>query len=190
MGAAIRLERLAHGDFAIGDRVLVERKTARDFVDTLINRDLLGQAKAMAEAVLRPVLIIEGGDLFSQRDMNPNALRGVLAALTVDMGISILFTKDEQDTAQMIFVLAKREEGERGERKIHPHKSHRSLREEQEYIISAFPEIGLKHARLLLAHFGSVQAIVNASYDDLLAVKGIGEKTAQRVMELCRARYG
>lgn len=51
MGAAIRLERLPQGDYAIGDRILVERKTARDFVDTLINRDLLGQAKALAEAV-------------------------------------------------------------------------------------------------------------------------------------------
>ena len=162
LGAAIRLERLPQGDYAIGDRILVERKTARDFVDTLINRDLLGQAKAMADAVPRPILIIEGGDIYTQRDMHPNAIRGVLAALTVDMGVSLLFTKDEQDTAQMLFVIAKREEGERGERKVHPHKSHRSAREEQEYIVSAFPEIGMKNARLLLAHFGSVQAIANA----------------------------
>ncbi len=63
MGAAVRLERLPYGDYAIGDRILIERKTARDFADTLINRDLLGQAKAMAEAVTRPVLIIEGGDI-------------------------------------------------------------------------------------------------------------------------------
>jgi Fanconi anemia group M protein len=190
MGAAIRLQRLEHGDYEIGDRILVERKTARDFVDTLINRDLLGQVKAMAEAVTRPVLIIEGGDLSTQRDIHPNAIKGVLAALTVDMGISLLFTKDEQDTARMLFVLAKREEGERGGgRKVHPHKSHRSLREEQEYIISAFPEIGMKNARLLLAHFGSVQAIANAEMADLLAIKGIGEKTAQKIVDLCRHPY-
>lgn len=190
MGAAIRLERLAQGDYAIGDRILVERKTARDFVDTLINRDLLGQVKAMAEAVTRPVLIIEGGDLYTQRDMHPNAIKGVLAALTVDMGVSILFTRDEQDTAQMLMVLARREDGERGERKAHPHKIHRSVREDQEYIVSAFPEIGLRNARLLLAHFGSIQGIVNASLEELVAVKGIGEKTAQRIVELSRAKYG
>jgi ERCC4-related helicase len=190
MGAAVRLERLAHGDYAIGTRILVERKTARDFVDTLIDRDLLGQVKAMAEAVTRPVVIIEGGDLFTQRDIHPNAIRGVLAALTVDMGVSLIFTKDEQDTAQMLFVLAKREESERGEHKVHPHKTHRSVREDQEYVISAFPEIGLRNARLLLAHFGSVQGIVNASLEELVAVKGIGEKTGARVFELSRARYG
>jgi len=190
LGAGIRLERLAFGDYAIGDRILVERKTVRDFVDTLINRDLLGQVKAMADAVIRPVLIIEGGDLYTQRNIHQNAIRGVLAALTVDMGVSVLFTRDEQDTAQMLMVIAKREEGERGERKVHPHKTHRSIKEEQEYIVSAFPEIGMKNARLLLAHFGSIQGIVNASLEELVAVKGIGEKTGQRVFELCLAKYG
>jgi Fanconi anemia group M protein len=158
-------------------------------VDTLIARDLLGQIKAMAEAVPRPVMIIEGGDLNTQRDIHPNAIKGVLAALTIDMGVSLLFTKDEQDTAQMLFVLAKREDSARGERKVHPHKSHRSFREEQEYIISAFPEIGLKNARLLLSHFGSVQSITNATFPELLAIKGIGEKTAHKIFDLCRRPY-
>jgi Fanconi anemia group M protein len=189
LGVSIKLERLPRGDFAIGDRILVERKTTRDFVDTLINRDLLGQAKAMAEAVTRPIVIIEGGDLYSQRDINPNAIKGVLAALTVDMGVSLLFTSDAEDTARMLFILAKREESDRGERKVHPHKSHRSLKEEQEYIVSAFPEIGLKNARLLLAHFGSILAIMNAGLQDLVAVKGIGEKTALKIFELSRREY-
>jgi Fanconi anemia group M protein len=189
LGAAIRLKRLPQGDYAIGDRILVERKTARDFVDTLINRDLLGQVKAMAEIVPRPVMIIEGGDLYTQRDIHPNAIKGVLAALTIDMGVSLLFTKDETDSAHMLFVLAKREESERGERKVHPHKSHRSVRDDQEYIVSAFPDIGMKNARILLSHFGTVQAIVNAELNDLTAIKGIGEKTAQKIYDLCRRSY-
>lgn len=190
LGAAIRLERLPQGDYAIGDRILVERKTVRDFVDTLINRDLLGQAKAMADAVPRPVIIIEGEEsLYTQRDMNPNAIRGVLSALAVDMGIALLFTKDAEDTARMLFVIAKREEGERGERKVHPHKVQGSAREELEYLVSAFPDIGLKNARLLLNHFGTVQAIVNAELSDLVAVKGIGEKTAGKIADLCRLPY-
>jgi len=189
LGADIRLKRLPHGDYAIGDRILIERKTARDFVDTLINRDLLGQVKAMAEVVPRPVMIIEGGDLYTQRDIHPNAIKGVLAALTIDMGVSLMFTRDEQDTAQMLFILAKREESERGERKVHPHKSHRSVREDQEYIVSAFPEVGMKNARLLLSHFGSIRAITDAGLPELTAIKGIGEKTAQKIFDLCRHSY-
>jgi Fanconi anemia group M protein len=105
------------------------------------------------------------------------------------MGVSLLYTRDEQDTAQMLYVLAKREDSERGERKVHPHKSHRSLRDEQEFIISAFPDIGMKNARLLLSHFGSVQAITNAEPVDLHSLKGIGEKTGEKIYNLCRHPY-
>jgi excinuclease UvrABC nuclease subunit len=47
----------------------------------------------------------------------------------------------------------------------------------------------MKNARLLLAHFGSVQGIVNASLEELVAVRGIGEKTAGKVFEVCRRGY-
>ena len=87
------------------------------------------------------------------------------------------------------FVIAKREEGERGERKFHPRKSFASAKEEQEYVVSAFPEIGMKNARLLLAHFGTIQGIANASLEELVAVKGIGEKTGGKIFELCRRDY-
>jgi Fanconi anemia group M protein len=63
-------------------------------------------------------------------------------------------------------------------------------REGQEYIVSAFPEIGMRNARLLLSCFGSIQAVANASLEDLVAGNGIGEKTVAGVFEVCRARYG
>ncbi|HZD43194.1 MAG TPA: ERCC4 domain-containing protein, partial [Methanomicrobiales archaeon] len=189
MKVRIDLHRLDIGDYAIGDRIRVERKTARDFMDTLVERDLLGQLGRLADAVPRPVLIIEGEDLYRQRDIHPNAVRGTLAAIAVDMGIAIFFSKDEEETAEILYILARREEEGPGERKLHPHKTYRSLREQQEYIVSAFPSIGLKNARLLLSHFGSIQAIVNADEKDLLAVKGIGEKTAEQIKSLSQQKY-
>ncbi len=190
LGARIRLERLDVGDYAVGERILVERKTARDFMDTLVNRDLFGQLRALADAALRPVLIIEGGDLYGIRDIHPNAIRGTLAAIGVDMGISVFFCRDEAETAEMLCVLARREEeGPGGERKIHHRKASRTPREQLEYIVSAFPSIGPRNARILLEHFGSVQAITNAGEEDLRKVKGIGEKSAEQIFELSRRKY-
>jgi len=190
LGASITIERLDLGDYAIGDRILVERKTVQDFVDTLIERDLFGQVGAMADAVPRPVLIVEGGDdLYGVRNLHPNAVRGTLAAITVGMGITLIRTRDADDTAGMLYVLAQREGGERGERKVHPKKSHRSVREEQEYALAAFPNIGLKSARLLLEHFGSLKAIFDADAEDLASVHGVGEKTARGIWELARRPY-
>lgn len=189
LGAAITIERLEFGDYAIGDRILVERKTSQDFMDTLVERDLFGQIKAMAEVVPRPILIIEGEDLYTVRNIHPNAVRGTLAAITVDMGVTLLFTRDADDTAEMLYVLAQREGSERGERKVHPKKSYRSAREEQEYALAAFPNIGLRSARLLLEHFGSLKAIIDADPEELASVRGIGEKTAQGIWDLARRPY-
>ncbi|HRX34388.1 MAG TPA: DEAD/DEAH box helicase [Methanoregulaceae archaeon] len=189
-GASITLRRLAFGDYAIGDRILIERKTARDFVDTLVERDLLGQIRDLAAHALRPVLVIEGGDLAGQRDIHPNAIRGVLAAITVDLGVSILFTRDEEDTAQMILVLARREESEGGERKVPLRKDSRSVGHQQENIIASFPDIGLKNARLLLEHFGSVRGVIDADFSELVKVKGIGEGRARRIFDLAGKKYG
>ncbi|HUK92531.1 MAG TPA: DEAD/DEAH box helicase, partial [Methanomicrobiales archaeon] len=88
LGARLRLHRLDCGDYLAGDRVLVERKTARDFVDTLVERDLFGQIRELASASSRPVLIIEGGDIYTARDVNPAAIRGALAAIAVDLGVA------------------------------------------------------------------------------------------------------
>ncbi|PKL61865.1 MAG: Hef nuclease [Methanomicrobiales archaeon HGW-Methanomicrobiales-2] len=190
LGASITLERLEFGDYAIGDRILVERKTTHDFMNTLVERDLFGQIKAMAGAVPRPVLIIEGEeDLYEVRNIHPNAVRGTLAAITVDMGVTLMRTSDADDTAEMLYILAQREGSERGEHKVHPKKSYRSVREEQEYALASFPNIGMKSARLLLEHFGSLKAIIDAEAEELASVHGIGEKTAQGIWDLARRPY-
>ncbi len=68
-------------------------------------------------------------------------------------------------------------------------KAFPSSRDEQEIIVASFPEIGLKNARLLLGHFGTIQAIANARSEELAGVKGIGEKKAKRIFDLFRKTY-
>nr|WP_319538404.1 DEAD/DEAH box helicase [uncultured Methanospirillum sp.] len=188
--ARIRVERLPMGDYRIGERILVERKTARDFVDTLIERDLLGQVRQMSVNCTKPVLIIEGGDLYSQRDIHPNAIRGALAAIGINFGVTIFTTSDPLETAEILLVLARRESEEGTIERGSPLKhAYQGDREAQEAIISAFPDIGLKHARALLTAFGSVQAVIQADRDALLQVPGIGAKKAERIYELSRLSY-
>lgn len=189
-GATVRVERLESGDYQIGDRILVERKTTRDFVDTLVERDLLGQIRHMAACCIKPVLIIEGGDLYAQRDIHPNAIRGALAAISINFGVSVFQTAGPQETAELLMVLARRESDDGNyERGPAGKGSYEGNARTLEAILSAFPEIGLKHARSLLSAFGSLQAVMNAEKEDLLIVSGIGEKKASRIYELSRLVY-
>jgi Fanconi anemia group M protein len=189
LGTRVDLRRLDAGDYAIGDRILVERKTARDFVTTLVDRDLFGQLRALADASLRPVLIIEGGNIYTERNIHPNAIRGTLAAIVVDLGIGVFFTENEAETAEMLHTLAKREEAPAGERTAQPHKGYRSMRQVQESVIAAFPSVGLKTARLLLEAFGSVEGVITAETEALEQVKGIGERTAGQISEIAKKPY-
>ena len=193
LGAHIVLEHLATGDYAVGTRIVIERKTVQDYTDTLVDRDLFGQMRDLADSALRPILIIEGGsiaDLYNTRNIHPNAIRNSLASIAADYDVSILFTRDAAETAQMIYAFARREvAGPRAERSKHRSKTAQSESEAVLYILTAFPDVGPKAARELLRSFGSLKALFSASKEDLLAVKGVGEKTASSIMAALEKRW-
>ena len=47
----------------------------------------------------------------------------------------------------------------------------------------------MKSARLLLDHFGSLKAVIDAEVEELASVHGIGEKTARAIWDLARRPY-
>jgi Fanconi anemia group M protein len=191
-GLTTRLETLAVGDYVLSDRVVVERKTVGDFLDTLLGEDrsMFEQVGDAVRNYARPVVVVEGEDLYGQRNVHPNAIRGALASLAVDFGASVLFTEDEADTADLLEVIARREqEDDDREVRVHGEKGSRTLDEQQEYVVSAIAEVGPVTARALLEHFGSVEAVMTASEDDLLEVDGVGPVTAERVREVVASAY-
>ncbi len=192
LGVNVVFKTLEVGDYVLSDRLAVERKTVEDFASSLIDtqRNLFTQMSNLARTYDKPALIIEGEGLFTARQLNPNAIHGTLTSLAIDFGVSIFYTRDEEDTAALLKVIAKREQiDEKREVTAHGKKSSRLLSEQQEYVVSAISEIGPKAARSLLKHFGSVEAVMTADYDELLKVKLIGPKTAARIREVVESEY-
>ncbi|PSQ40047.1 Hef nuclease [Halobacteriales archaeon SW_12_71_31] len=191
-GVETRLETLAVGDYVLSDRVVVERKSVADFVDTLVggDRSMFEQVGDMARHYARPVVLLEGEGLYSERDVHPNAIRGALASLAVDFDASVLRTADEDGTADMLATVAEREQtvADR-EVSVHGEKQSRTLDEQQEYVVSSIADVGPVTARALLAHFGTVEAVMTAREDDLLEVDGVGEVTAARLREVVGSEY-
>ena len=191
-GMATRLETLAVGDYVVSDRVAVERKTVSDFLDTLTggDRSLFEQVGDLSRHYARPVVLIEGDGLYEERNVHPDAIRGALASLTVDFGVSVLRTADESETADLLAVLAGREQTTRDRAvSVHGEKSSKTLAEQQEYVVGAIADIGPVTARSLLEHFGSVEAVMTAREEDLLDVDGVGEVTADRIRDVVGSEY-
>ena len=190
LGAIVDCRALPVADYVMSDRVAVERKTDRDFTASLTGRDLLGQIQELATNYERPLIVIEGPDLFTQTDMHPNAIRGALAAITVDLGVPIICCRDAAETARQLFVIAEREQLDKKRTpKVHGKKILKTFQDQQEYVIAAIPSVGPATARSLLEHFGSVETIFRAQTQELTKVRGVGKQTAQTIRKLASAYY-
>jgi len=192
-GVVTRLETLAVGDYVLSDRVVVERKTVSDFLDTLTGddeRSLFEQLTDAARYYARPVVVIEGEDLYGERNVHPNAIHGALASIAVDFGASVLRTADEDETRDLLATVATREqEDEDRTVSVHGEKSSKTLTEQQEYVVASVAEVGPVTAESLLTEFGSVEAVMTADADDLVAAEGVGEVTAGRIREVVGSDY-
>jgi ERCC4-related helicase len=191
LGIAIQLEKIDNADYLLSSRVGVEFKTSEDFVNSLIDGRLLEQMRTLKRDFERPLVVVEGEqDIYSVRNVHPNAIRGMLATISVSYGIPILFTKNAKETSCLLKIIAKREQEEEGsEFNLHGEKKDMGLREWQEYVIGALPGVGPTLAKPMLREFKSVSKIINASEDELQKVEKIGPVKAKRIKEVTDSEY-
>jgi len=191
-GVELKLRNLDIGDYVVSDRVCIERKSAVDFLESLVNkrRNLLAQIHRMKNEYEKPLLVLEGESIYGQRNVHPNVVRAVMATIAVDFSVPIIQTRDEADTASLIYIIAKREQMP-NKTEVNPHgkKPSASLKEQQEYFISALSNIGIVTARNLLRRFKTIQRIATASKEELMEAEHVGEKTAEHIKEVLSTEY-
>jgi fanconi anemia group M protein len=180
---------LPSADYILSDDVAVERKTASDFVASILDRRLFGQTTRMKVLFPRAVLIIEGDLTQVPHSIDMEAIRGALAFLAVREGMTVLQLSDSAETAAMLRIMARHAQERMGQPV--------SLREPRPpieelyaaYLVEGLPGVGPRRARMLLAHFGSPAAVMCAAVEELAQVPGIGKKSAQRIWRAVNARY-
>jgi Fanconi anemia group M protein len=187
----VKMQNLDVGDFIVSEKVCVERKEVKDFVDSLLDKRLLEQVRALKETFEKPLIIIEGtDDLYSVRKVHPNAIRGMFAWIAVDMKVPILHTKDFRDSGELLIALAKREQEEKeGEFSIRGEKKPLSTKELQEFIVSGLPGVGTQLAQSMLEEFKTIKSIANASEEELKKVEKIGDKRASEIRKIFDEEY-
>ncbi len=189
IGVKVKVNTMAVADYQVSEEVAIERKTAKDFVDSIVDKRLFKQARMMMEEFKKPIMILEGDDFYSGF-INPNAIRGAMTSIALDYGISIIPTRTAEDTAAMIKRIAIREQkGEKRSIQIRTERKPQNLWEQQLFIIESLPGIGPVHAKRLLEHFGSVKAVLEADEKKLQEVEGIGKKTAKNIREVVDGKY-
>jgi len=174
LGFEVEFLELKVGDYLINN-IAIERKTVSDFISSMINKHLAKQLEELQQYENKLLLIegLEEHELYSDNSegMNANAVRGFLLSILLKHKIPIIFTKNAEDTAKFIDVLARKKEVESS---LNATKKSFNKQEQMQFIIEGFPGIGPKTAKKLLSHFGTMKNIFSASQEDL--EKEIGKK--------------
>ena len=182
-------QRLDVADFIVSDRTGIERKEAADFVDSIVDNRLFNQIQEIQQFD-QPLIIIEGKNLYHHRDISPEAIRGALSSIALDYRTPIIWTQDEDDTAETLKSLAKREQKDKDRQvQVRGTKSGMTPEETMEFIVSGIPDVNTKIAERLLEQFGSVREIFTATEEQLQEVEGIGEKTADKIVDYVTRNY-
>jgi Fanconi anemia group M protein len=184
-GAETEFKQLSIGDYIIKNTV-IERKTINDFISSMLNKRMIRQLQNM-QPLKSKLLIIEGIDEYElyheESGVNENAIRGFLLSIVLNFQVPIIYTKDYEDTAKFLIVLAKKPDKER-EMGINDKPKPRNVKEQLQYLIEGFPGIGPKTARKLLEEFKTIKNIINTPIEDLekfIGKKGEAFKLAERV---------
>jgi Fanconi anemia group M protein len=155
-GVDVEIRKLDVCDYVVSDRCGVERKGVSDFLGSIKDGRLFRQAKDLAEAYEKPILIIEGHmpRALKRSRMRPTSVYGAIASLALDFGFSIVPTESPESTAVLLHRLAYREQAEEN-RPIQLRNVNRSLplSQQQMFLLAGLPQIGTTLAHDLLAHF-------------------------------------
>lgn len=191
LGALVEVASLPAGDYAVGAETIVERKSVLDLHGSILKGRFWPQIGKLRAECSFPYLLVEGREL-DRGPLHPNAIRG--ACLTaMELGIALLRTEDRDDSARWLHRLAMRCQ------RVEPSPDRPAYAQRPkvspgvcaaEAALAVVPGISVVCARALLARFGSVHAVLQATVDELVTVPGIGSERARALEQTFHRQVG
>ncbi len=176
------IQRLSIGDYQVDHRVIVERKTLKDFAISIVDGRLFKQMIRLAGSNFRGVLILEGTAIDTvDLGMTRASMQGALITVSLILGTPVLRSKDPSETARLIVYIGRQIDSlARGGLHRHGYRP-KGKRRTQLFILQGLPGVGPERAGRLLDRFGSVEAAISASSCELQSVDGIGKYVANKI---------
>lgn len=174
LGLEVEFRELKVADYLVND-IAIERKTISDFISSMLSKRIIRQLEEIQQYD-KKFLIIEGIDeqeLYSDDNLDgihANAIRGFLLSIILKFKVPIIFSKNYEDTAKFIDVLARKKVKESS---LNVSKRTLNKKERMQFILEAFPGIGPKTAKKLLAEFKTIKNIMNSPMEELKKIVGI-----------------
>jgi DNA excision repair protein ERCC-4 len=184
MDLLLEIGKVRYGDYIINDAITIERKTARDFLISIIDSRLFTQLSNLKRHCPRPLLLIEGNPYETDLAFDPQAIKGALLSTQAIWYIPVILSSSKEETRDILFMLGRQEESGQDVVTLRGGYRPKRLKSKQLYLIQGLPQVGPTMAKRLLEHFGSVAKIMNATMAELMRVEGIGQVSAKAIRAL------
>lgn len=184
---SIIIEQLPLGDYLVSSKVAIELKKADDFIASIIDGRLFTQLKDLKKAYEKPILIIVNYEEIYQKSLHINSIIGSLTSIATQLYIPILFARNSEDAARMIYFIAKQEQEE--DKYIQIKKPKQDINEQIRFTVATIPSIGYTLSEPLLHKFKTLRNLANANIDELSQVENIGKVRATRIYEFFNTEY-
>lgn len=152
-------------DIVITEDVAIERKEGFDFVASIMDNRLFEQCLRLKETYTTPILILEGlnDNVFENTGMKIASIYGALSKIAYKSGISVIPTRNLDDTAIVIERIAYREQIKNGA-SIFSRKAPKSMsiEERRTFIVEGFVDIGPKKAKSLIENYKTPYRVFKA----------------------------
>lgn len=181
---SIEVKKVPYGDYIINDSITIERKTARDFLVSIIDGRLFNQLSNVKKYCTNPILVVEGNPYKTDLNFDPMAIKGALISAQVIWYIPVIFSRSKEDTRDIFLMIGNQEETYIDVVPLRGGYRPKRLKSKQLYLLQGLPQVGPMLAKRLIEHFRSVSKIINASIDELTEVDGIGRVSATKIREV------
>ena len=188
-GINVQVKQVTHGDFILDGVITVERKTAGDFIVSIIDGRLFKQVANLKKNCDHPVLLIEGNPFRTGLKVTRSAIRGALLNILTVWKVPVVYSRSIEDSIDLMQIMACQFKKMSTVMPLRAGYRPRRLRTRQLYVLQGFPGIGPHLAKRLLSHFGSVAAVLGAPSEALKGVKGVGRVTAEIIREVLDAAW-
>jgi ERCC4-type nuclease len=170
------------GDYVVDEKLLFERKTLLDFASSIKNGRLFELASKLFNSNFQAIFIIEGTSAnLSSSQMRREALQGALITLSIVFRIPVLRSLGPEESARLMLYAARQVKSLHYGAFPHRGKRPKGKRRIQLSILREFPGVGAERAGRLLDRFGSVEAVLTSSLEELRTIPGIGQHTAEMI---------
>lgn len=174
---------LSTGDYIINDQIIVERKTAEDFIQSIMDNRLFEQCSKLKKDIRRVLIIIEGNPYRTEHKIDGRAVKGAILSILTAWQIPVIYSQSADSSVELLMMLGTQLLKDDAYIRTYSGYKPKKIKSQRLRFLQGIPSTGPAIAGRLIETFGNIKSIVNANVDELRKIKGIGKRNSKKIVE-------